>query len=95
MSHVVQLGCEHDFGIGGEIDLSHLVAAIRQRDPADLCIVFRGDDNFLNSRERAISARPLSAVLVENDFVIIRLYAARLEACGPDRAAIDVTQENV
>ena len=95
MRNVSSLGRKHEFGIGGEFNLPLSFAGICHRNPTDFRVVFSRDDNFLNRRQRPITAGKLGTVLFENYLIVIRLHPAWLKSGRPDLAAVDIAQEDV
>ena len=75
MRDVVGLRRQHELGIGRDVDLAHPVAGIRDRDAADLGVVFGRDEHFQRCRERSVVPGELGAILVERDVVGVGLGA--------------------
>ena len=90
MRDVGALGREHEFGIGGDLDVARAASGVGDRDPANLGVVLGGDDHVQCRRQRAVASRELGAVLVEGDVIGVRLDAGRLEARRPGDAAAQV-----
>ena len=88
MRDVGSLGRQHELGIGGDVDLPHAAAGVRDRDATDLGIVFRRDEHLHRRRERSVAARELGAILIESDIVVVGLDAARLKSGRPYVAAV-------
>ena len=89
------LACQHQLGIGGDIDLSRGGAGIRDRNTSNLGIVFRRNEHFHGGRERSVTAREFGPIFIEDDLIGVGLDAARLNACRPHIAAANVSQEDV
>ena len=87
MRDVVGLRRQHQFGIGGHVDLARPVAGIGDRDAADLGVVFGRDEHLQRGRQRAVAPGELGAILVEDDVIGVGFDAAGLEAGRPDLAA--------
>ena len=80
MGDVVRLRRQHQFGIGGDLDLAHAAARIRDRDAADFGIVFGRDHHLHRRRQRSVVTDEFGAILVEDDVVPVGLDAGWLEA---------------
>ena len=66
MGRVGGRGTQHDLGVGGELDLAHARAVIRQRDAAHFALVL-GRHHHLEARlDRTVSPADLRAILRED-----------------------------
>ena len=69
MRDVGALGREDEFGVGRDLDVARAASGIRDRYPANFGVVLGGDDHVQSRRQRAVAARDLGAVLIEDDGV--------------------------
>ena len=90
MRDVGALGRQDEFGVGRDLDVARAASGIRDRYPANFGIVLGGDDYVQSRRQRAVAARDLGAVLIEDDGVAIRFDAAGLKARRPHNASAQV-----
>ena len=90
MGDVGALGRQHQLGVGRDLDLARAASGIGDRDPADLRIVFGGDEDIQSRRQRAVASGELGAVFVEGDIIVVRLDPGRLEARRPRLARAQV-----
>src|SRR5690242_13012222 len=95
MRRISHRRCQHDFGIGGELDLPHLVACVRERHAADLGVILWRDDDFECRRDRSVTPNDPATILAEGEVVAVCLDAARLIAGGPYVAALDIAEKDV
>ncbi len=95
MRDVGALRRQNEFGVGRDFDFARAAARIRDRDPANFRVVLARDEHVQRRRQRAVAARHLGAVLVEDHGIVVRLDAARLKARRPRHAAAHVLDEEV
>ncbi len=88
-------GCERQLGIGGDLDVAHAVAAVRDRYAADLGVILRRNDDLQGRHDHCIMANEFRAILGEGRLVAVGLDAARLIGRGPHGAALGVAQEKI
>ena len=86
---------QHELGIGGQLDLTCLPAEVHDRYPPQLGVVLWRDQHLERGRDGSIPPIQLGAVLREGRAILVRLDAGRLIPRRPDRAALDIPQEEI
>jgi hypothetical protein len=79
----------------GELDIARTAFGIRDRDPANFRVVLGGDDHIQRRCQKAVPARDLGSILIEDDGVVVRLNPAGLKARRPCDAGAQIFDQNV
>ena len=82
-----QAACQDELGIGGDFDVTRLVAGIGDGHAANFGVILRRDDDVDGGGECAVVSHELGAILGEHHVVAVGPRAARLIGRRPHRAA--------
>src|SRR5208283_3577342 len=95
MRDVGALGRQDEFAVGRDLDVAAVASGIRDRYPANFGIGLGGDDYVQSRRQRAVAARDLGAILIEDDGMTLRFDAAGLKARRPYNVSAQVFDINI
>jgi hypothetical protein len=88
-------GGQDELAGGRELDIARTAFGIRDRDPANFRVVLGGDDHIQRRCQKAVPARDLGSILIEDDGVVVRLNPAGLKARRPCDAGAQIFDRNV
>ena len=83
MREIRRRRCKNDLQIRSHLDLTRAQPMVGDRKASDLGVVFGGDDDLQQRRDRAVGAMDASTILGEHHFVAVRLLAGRLSSRRP------------
>ena len=75
MREIVLGACQHDLGVAGDLDLARPIAAVGDRQPPHLHVVFRRDGDLELRFEVAVAAPERRLVELEGGLVLVGLAA--------------------
>ena len=95
MGEVGALRRQHQFGVGGHLDLACVFTEIREGDATDLGVVLGGHQHLQSGGQGSVPTFEFSVILVEGDLIGVRLGADRLIGRRPCLATDRVAQKDI
>ncbi len=84
------VGGQRQLEVAGQLELDWFGGSIGYRDPANLDIFFRRDDDLGVGLNPLVPVPEFDSVEVKSDRIILRFFRHRLEGIGPEPVAVDV-----
>ena len=85
---------QHQFGVGGDVDLSRATSAVGKGDAPRLGIVFGRDDNLGHGGQFLPLVGKGGVMFAKDRTMAVRRGAGGLHARGPDLTRCSVAQED-
>ncbi len=95
MCRVGRRRSEHQFRIGGDLDLPVPMTGVRDRQTPYFGVILGRYDYLQRRRDRGVGANEFRAILGKGDLIGFRLDSDRLITRRPEGLALNVSQEDV